>query len=278
MDLPNDLLAHHPASITRRDPRSAATGADPCRPGASRSKRLDWQRPIRRPAAGRQHHPRARHRRRAAGQQRSPRCPHGRRAHDLRPVDAVPEARPHPSRLVRPRPLRAQCRARQHAALRDAAPHRLRPAARRAAALPPARLTDAGPPGVRRHARRGGHHRTPRPGLQQCRGHGHRGATPGRRVRPPGPRHHRPSHLRALLGRRPPGGHHGRSGQPGRPPAPRQARRPLRRQRHPARRADAHGLVGGRPGPLRRLRLAHPARRRRQRPGCHRGRHRGRPG
>ena len=81
-----------------------------------------------------------------------------------------------------------------------------------------------------------------------------------------------------LLRRRPPGGHHGGSRQPGRPPAPRQARRPLRRQRHPARRADAHGLVGGRPGPLRRLRLAHPARRRRQRPGRHRGRHRGRPG
>ena len=52
---------------------------------------------------------------------------------------------------------------------------------------------------------------------------------------------------------------------------------PLRRQPHPARRADDDGLERGRHGPLRRLRLAHPARGRRQRPRRHRGGHHGRP-
>ena len=50
---------------------------------------------------------------------------------------ALPQARPHAPRLARPRPLRALRRPRQHAALLDAPPDRLRPAARRAQALPP---------------------------------------------------------------------------------------------------------------------------------------------
>ena len=93
----------------------------------------------------------------------------------------------------------------------------------------------------------------------------------------PGHDDRRPPDLRHRLRRRPPGGHRLRGGQPRRPPAPRQARRPLRRQPHPARRADRDGLLRGRPDALRCLRLAHPARRGRQRPRRHRGRDRGRP-
>ena len=54
-----------------------------------------------------------------------------------------------------------------------------------------------------------------------------------------------------------------------------QAHRPVRRQRHPARRADLDGLVGGRAEALRGLRLARPAGRGRQRRGRHRGGDRG---
>ena len=77
------------------------------------------------------------------------------------------------------------------------------------------------------------------------------------RVQPARPRHRRPLDVRALLRRRPPGGHRVRGGVARRPPPARQAHRPLRRQPHPARRADDDGLVGGRPRPVRRLRLAH---------------------
>ncbi len=98
------------------------------------------------------------------------------------------------------------------------------------------------------------------------------------RVQPARPRDRRSPDLCHRLRRRPPGGHRLRGGQPGRPPAPGQARRPLRRQRDPARRADGDGLLRGRPQALRRLRLAHPAGRGRQRPRRHRGGHRGRAG
>ena len=60
---------------------------------------------------------------------------------------------PAESALAGPRPLRAVERARLDAAVRAAAPVRLRPAARRAEALPPAALEDAGAPRVRRDAR-----------------------------------------------------------------------------------------------------------------------------
>ena len=133
-------------------------------------------------------------------------------------------------RLARPRPLRALRRPRQHAALRAAAPDRLRPPARGAGALPPVGLADAGPPGVGPRAGCRGDHRAAGPGHRQRRGHGHRRAASGGRVQPAGPRDRRSPHVRHLLGRRPPGGHQRRGGQPGRPPAPGQADRPLRRQ------------------------------------------------
>ncbi len=123
-----------------------------------------------------------------------------------------------------------------------------------------------------------GHDRAARPGLRQRRRHGHRRAPAGRRVRPPRPRHHRPLDVRHLLRRRPPGGHRVGGGQPRGPPQAGQAGLPVRRQPHPARRADHDGLERGRHGPLRCLRLAHPARRGWQRPGRHRGGHHRGPG
>ena len=74
----------------------------------------------------------------------------------------------------------------------------------------------------------------------------------------------------SLLRRRPPGGHRVGGGEPRRPPPARQAHRPLRRQPHPARRADRDGLVGGRRRTLRRLRLGDQPGRGRQRPRSHR--------
>ena len=62
----------------------------------------------------------------------------------------------------------------------------------------------------------------------------------------------------------------------GRAPSPGQADDALRRQPRPARRADLDGLQRGCPGPLRRLRLAHPAGARWQRPRGDLGGHPGR--
>ncbi len=81
----------------------------------------------------------------------------------------------------------------------------------------------AGTPRVRADGGRRGDHRAARPGLRQRRRHGHRRAPAGGRVQSPGPRDRRSLDVRHLLGRRPPGGHLGRGGQPRRPPAPRQA-------------------------------------------------------
>ena len=97
------------------------------------------------------------------------------------------------------------------------------------------------------------------------------------RVQPAGASPRRSPHVRHRLRRRPAGGHRVRGGQPRRPPPAGQAGRPLRRQPHPARRADGDGLLRGRPAPLRCLRLAHPAGRRRQRPRGDRGVDRGGP-
>ena len=114
---------------------------------------------------------------------------------------------PAQSALVRPRPLRAVERPRLDAALRAAAPDRLRPADRRAEELPPAAQQDAGPPRSGRHARRRDHHRPAGPGHHQCGGHGAGREAAGRRVQPRRPRHRRPPHLR-VPGRRLPDGRH----------------------------------------------------------------------
>ena len=62
----------------------------------------------------------------------------------------------------------------------------------------------------------------------------------------PGHTDRRPSDVRHRLRRRPPGRDRLGGGQPGRPPPAGQAHRAVRRQPHPARRADRDGLVGGR--------------------------------
>ncbi len=92
------------------------------------------------PAALHHHGPHARDRRGPAGQQRPSRCAHGTRA-GRRGRSSPRHLRHAPGRpaVAGPRPLRAVGRARVDAALRAAAPDRLRPADRRAQALPPAR-------------------------------------------------------------------------------------------------------------------------------------------
>ena len=123
--------------------------------------------------------------------------------------------------LARPRPLRAERRPRQHAALLAPPPDRLRGLARGPRVLPPVGQHHAGPPGIRPDAGRRGDHRPARPGLRQRRRDGHRRAPAGGRVQPTRPRHRRPPDLRHRLGRRPPGGDRLGGGQPGRPPAAR---------------------------------------------------------
>ena len=82
--------------------------------------------------------------------------------------------------LARPRPLRAVRGPRLDAPVLAAAPHRLRPRARRAQAVPPVGLAHARPPRVRPDARRRGHDRPARPGLRQRGRHGDRRAAPRR--------------------------------------------------------------------------------------------------
>jgi phosphoribulokinase len=70
---------------------------------------------------------------RAAGQQRPPRRAHGHGRDGGGAVDRPPAPRPGRAAVARPRPLRAEQRPRVDAAVRAAAPERLRPAAGRAA-------------------------------------------------------------------------------------------------------------------------------------------------
>ena len=148
-------------------------------------------------------------------------------------------------------------------------------APRRPARVPAVGQQDARPPRVRPHARRRDHHRSAGPGLRQRRRHGHRRALPGRHLQRRRPRCRRPLHLRARRRRRPDGGDQRRGRLAGRPSAARQADRPLRRQPHHDRRLHRPGLHRGRRRPLRGLRLARAAGRRRQRPrGDRRGRSR----
>ena len=125
---------------------------------------------------------------------------------------------------------------------------------------------------------RRGDHRPARPGPRQRGGHGDRRAAARGRVQPPGPRHRRPPDLRHRQRRRHAGGRRVRGELDRRPPAAGQADRAVRRQPDPARRADGLGVQRGRARPVRRLRLAHPAGRGRQRRGRDLGRHRRRQG
>ena len=148
----------------------------------------------------------ARHGRRRGGEIRPPRDADGDGRDRRRAVAPPPVARSRASALGRSRPLRAVQRPRLDAAVRAAAPHRLRPVARRAQALPPAALEDAGAPGDRHHARRRDDDRAARPGHRQRRGHGPRRSAARGAVQPAGSHHRRPPHLGVPRRRLPDGG------------------------------------------------------------------------
>ena len=161
-------------------------------------------------------------------------------------LDALPPPRPDPPGMARSRPVRAVGRARLDAAVLAAPPDRLRPPARRAQGVPSVGLADAGPPGARPDAGRRGDDR-----VRSARASPTRSAWPS------------PSAVSAPSSTGDGGtivdhrtyviasdgdlqeGIASEACQPRRPPAPRQAHRAVRRQRHPARRPDGDGLVGG---------------------------------
>ena len=137
------------------------------------------------------------------------------------------------------------------AAVRAAAPVRLRPAARRAAPLSPVGQPHARPPGVAPDAGRGGEHRAARSGPRQRGRHGDRRGAPRRALQPAGPRHLQPPHVRARQRRRPDGGRRRRGRVARRPPAARAADRSLRQQPRHAVGDDVDHVHRGRRGPLR---------------------------
>ena len=166
----------------------------------------------------------ARHRSR----QRDPRAGDGRRrGGQLRAIPACrwawPKSRvalwtrhlrhnPAQSALARSRPLRAVERPRLDAAVRAAAPDRLRPADRRAAALPPAAFEDAGPSrkSASRRASRRRPARSARDSPTRSAWRSPSGCSP-REFNRPGPRDRRPPHLRVRRRRLPDGRHLARS-------------------------------------------------------------------
>ena len=168
--------------------------------------------------------------------------------------------------LAGPRPLRALLRPRLGAALRAAPSHRLRPADGAARALPPDRLADPGAPRARADAGRRDHHRSARPGLRQRGRHGDGARAAGGALQPAGPAALRLPHLGLRQRRRSHGGRGVRGRVARRAPAALQPQGLLRRQRDLDRRPDLARLHRGRRPPLRGLRLARGAGRRRQRP------------
>ena len=124
-------------------------------------------------------------------------------------VATVPAPQPGQSRLARPRPLRAVQRPRLDAAVRAAAPHRLRPADRASCAtFRQLHSKTPGHPEVRHHARRRDHHRarSGRGSPTRWASRSPRSCSP-REFNRPGPRDRRPPHLRLRRRRLPDGGH-----------------------------------------------------------------------
>ena len=172
----------------------------------------------------------------AAGELRAPRHADGAGARSPTCCGPASCATTPPTRLARPRPVRALERSRVDAALLAALPHRASGSRsttsrdfrqwgsqdRRAPRVPPRR----------RHR---GHDRSARSGLRQRRRHRARRGQPARPVRRGG---RRPPHVRVLRRRRPRGGREPRGGVDRRAPRPRPARLRLRRQPHHHRRPD----------------------------------------
>ena len=213
-------------------------------------------------------------RRRPEGELRSPGRPDGRGADGLRPVDALPAPRPDPARTgptatgssCRPATPRCSSTALLHLTGYDLPLDDLE-------ALPPVGLADARPPRVRPDARasrrRPGRsaRASPTPSGWRSRSAASRPSSTARATRSS-----TTGRYVIVLRRRPPGGHRVGGRVAGRPPPARQARSSSTttttssstgRRRWPGQR--------GRPGALRRVRLAHPAGRRRQRPRGDRG-------
>jgi hypothetical protein len=158
----------------------------------------------------RQHHPRPLHGRGAGRQLRAPRHPDGARGAGLDGLHQAAQARPDLAGVGRPRPLHLVLRPRVHVAVRAAAPHGLRPLARRHQAVPPVAQQDAGAPRAARHAGRGGHHRSARAGHRQRGRHGHGRAVPRGALQPAGAHAVRPQGVGHRVRRRPDGGRVGR--------------------------------------------------------------------
>ena len=167
---------------SRRTPAPIDSSAHPTSPAPAHDRHPRHRFRPRQRAAG------ARHGRGRGGEVRPPRHADGDGRDRRRAVAPPPVAQPRESALGRPRPLRAVQRPRLDAALRAAAPHRLRPAAGRAQALPPAGLEDAGASGDRPHAGRRDDDRSARSGHRQRRGHGPRRSAARGAVQPAGPR------------------------------------------------------------------------------------------
>ena len=191
-------------------------------------------------------------------------------------VDAVPAPRSDAPRLAGSRPVRAVRRPRQHAALLAAPPDRLRPLARRPQGVPAVGLAHAGPPGARPDAGRRGDDRPARPGLRERRRHGHRRAPPRGRVQP---RRARRSSITGPTSS-PPTATSRRASRPRRPASPATCGWASSIVLYDDNRIQLDGPTAMAwsedvPEALRCVRLAHPARRRRQRRRGDHGGHRG---
>ena len=180
--------------------------------------------------------------------------------------------------MARPRPLRALGRPRLGAPLQPPPPHRLRPPARPAEAVPPVGEPHPRPPGVRRHPGGRDDDGAARPGLRDERGDGDGRGPPRRALQPPRARRGRPPHVRPRRGRRPHGGRRARGGVSRRAPRAREARRLLRLQPHLPGGLHEPVLHRRRRAGLRGVRLARREGGRRERPRGPRARDRHREG
>ena len=185
----------------------------------------------------------------------------------LRPLPGRHAGEPLEPRLAGPRPLRPLRWACLHPPVRRAAPDRVQPRPRGDQALSPVGVAHTRAPGALPHPGHRDHHRPARPGDLERGRHGDGGEVPRPALQPPGPHRRRPPRLRHRLRRGPDGGRlpGGRLAR-GRLRA-REAHLLLRRQPHHDRRHDRALLrLRGQGQALRGLRLARPARGRRQRP------------